>query len=99
MEVSGHFHTMVILLPEKEPSVIIECVGEWAIELVLTLQRGKVSAALATNLTMIVGLPACSLVTIPSVSPCHAGRWLIYYLSLLHRKVFRPVHNILKSDC
>jgi len=55
---------------------------EWAIGPVWMLQRGKVSLALARNLATIVGYPTCSFVTLPIISPCHAGR---YYLSLLEK--------------
>jgi DUF1365 family protein len=64
MKVSGHFYSMAVLLPGKELSITIECVGEWAVELVWTLERGEVSLALARNLTMIISHPACSLVTV-----------------------------------
>jgi hypothetical protein len=72
--------------PPQESRVTIVNVVEWAIEPVWILQRGKVSVAVARNLTMTDGYPACSLVTIPVVSPCHV-KGVIYYVIIME-KVF-----------
>jgi hypothetical protein len=81
--------------PPQESRVTTVNVFEWAIEPFCILQRGKFSVAVARNLTMTDGYPACSLVTVPVVSPCHVGRCYLLFVIIME-KVF---WHVLKSNC